>query len=326
VKVDTRINTTTANYLDALHRTRLLQVEEKPFKKITKRIFQKPLKSNTTEVTDGEDDKEATSDLAAGIERLHQDIDIDFALFESSIIRIQLLRTSNARERVKYEEKKQQITKTSVIVTESIAQLRGELEIAQQRLALRKQYDELADKITSNRMLRSREEQKSSIDKLNSEIAELEAQSAEYAKTWSERKEQFGRIVHEGMELRRQIRDEKEEVERREGMAEHDTDGDRDDAPKDTDSVAADSPMPDAGDAGQSSDSNNLLQVSVLNRMREANSTAVTPAGTAPPSVRDEGEVEDDTNMSDEGEIHTESNSPKMEGSETPINGEMDTT
>ena len=95
-----------------------------------------------------------------------------------------------------------------------------QLEDAQRTLALRKEYDDLAEKITSNRLLRPREDQHANLSKLNAEIADLERESQEYAHTWSERRQQFGRIIEEGMQLRRLIRDEKEEVERREGMEE----------------------------------------------------------------------------------------------------------
>ena len=102
-----------------------------------------------------------------------------------------------------------------------------QLEDAQSTLALRKEYDDLAEKITSNRLLRPREDQHANLAKLNAEIADLERESQEYALTWSERRQQFGRIIEEGMQLRRLIRDEKEEVERREGMEERE-DGDED--------------------------------------------------------------------------------------------------
>ena len=52
---------------------------------------------------------------------------------------------------------------------------------------------------------------------------------------------QFGRIIEEGMELRRQIRDEKEEVERREGM---EGEGDRD---EEGSSSLVGTPMSDRG-------------------------------------------------------------------------------
>ena len=96
--------------------------------------------------------------------------------------------------------------------------MRIQLEEAQQTLALRKEYDELAEKITSNRLLRPREDQHANLAKLEAEIADLERESEDYAQTWAERRQQFGRIIDEGMQLRKLIRDEKEEVERKEGM------------------------------------------------------------------------------------------------------------
>ncbi len=119
------------------------------------------------------------------------------------------------------------IQATAQAVRDNTADLRVQLEDAQRTLALRKEYDDLAEKITSNRLLRPREDQHANLAKLNAEIADLERESQEYAQTWSERRQQFGRIIEEGMHLRRLIRDEKEEVERREGMEERE-DGDED--------------------------------------------------------------------------------------------------
>lgn len=143
---------------------------------------------------------------------------LDFAAFESSIARIQFLLSSNKKERERYAAEKDRILQMAQEVRDNSAELRVQLEEAQRTLALRKTYDELADKITSNRLLKPREEQDANLERLNAEIAKLEMESEEYAKTWAERREQFGRIVEEGMNLRRLIRDEKEEVERREGM------------------------------------------------------------------------------------------------------------
>lgn len=103
---------------------------------------------------------------------------------------------------------------------DNTADLRIQLEESQKTLALRKEYDDLAEKITSNRLLRPREDQHANLDKLHAEISDLERESQEYAQTWAERRQQFGKIIEEGMHLRRLIRDEKEEVERREGMEE----------------------------------------------------------------------------------------------------------
>jgi uncharacterized DUF497 family protein len=212
---------------DALHKSRLLNNEEKHFKRITKHLLT-PQSLLTTlpptpalEASPTDDTREAERLWRFGEhQKWREEILLDFANFESSIARIQFLRKSNEQERERYAAEKIKILQTAQAVRESTAQLRVQLEEAQKTLALRKTYDELAEKITNNRLLRPREDQEANLAKLNAEIAELERESREYAQTWTERREQFGRIVKEGMELRRLIRDEKEEVERREGMEE----------------------------------------------------------------------------------------------------------
>ncbi|KAI9824891.1 MAG: hypothetical protein M1832_001496 [Thelocarpon impressellum] len=223
---------------DDLHRQRLLQVEDKPFRRIKSRLLTPKtvlLASSTVLPPTPPPDASAADEAAAAHERAQQerlverrafreDVILDFAAFESSIARVQFLLSSNEKERERYAAEKLRIQSTAQAVRDSTAQLRLELEAAQKTLAVRKTWDELTEKITSNRMLRPRKDQHANLDKLNAEIAELEAESKAYAETWSERREQFGRIVKEGMEMRRLIRDEKEEVERREGM-EGDADG-----------------------------------------------------------------------------------------------------
>ena len=225
---------------DALHKSRLLNVEEKPFKRITKRLLSSAslLSTPPTLPPTPPPDASAADEAAAAHEREKQqrlderrqwreDTLLDFAAFESSIIRIQFLFTSNVRERERYAAEKLKIQATAQAVRDNTADLRVQLEDAQRTLALRKEYDDLAEKITSNRLLRPREDQHTNLAKLNAEIADLERESQEYAQTWSERRQQFGRIIEEGMQLRRLIRDEKEEVERREGMEDRE-DGDDD--------------------------------------------------------------------------------------------------
>jgi len=144
---------------------------------------------------------------------------LDFATFDSSIARIQFLRNSNERERERYKADKQRILDTAQQVKDNTAQLRLQLEEAKKTLEQRKKFDQLAEKITSNVFLKvTREDQQGNLEKLEDECRELERESRMYGETWKERREQFGRIVEEGMQLRRLIRDEKEEVERREGM------------------------------------------------------------------------------------------------------------
>lgn len=143
---------------------------------------------------------------------------LDFAAFDSSIARFQFLRNSNERERERYAAEKLRILAAAQDVKDNTAKLRVKLESARATLDQRKGFDKLAEKITSNRMLRTREEQAANLQKLEEECRELEKEREQYGETWAERREQFGRIVEEGVRLRRLIRDEKEEVERREGM------------------------------------------------------------------------------------------------------------
>lgn len=133
-------------------------------------------------------------------------------------MRVQFLLNSNERERHRYAEEKTRIQETAQAVRENNAQLHEQLKEAQRVLEVRKGYDKLAEKITNNRALRPRADQHIALEKLNAEIAELETEREEYSKTWAERREQFGRIVEEGMQMLRLIRDEKEEAERQEGM------------------------------------------------------------------------------------------------------------
>jgi len=152
----------------------------------------------------------------------HEDVLLDFAGFESSIIRIQFLFTSNIKERERYATEKVKIQATAQAVRDNTADLHVQLEEAQKTLALRKEYDTMAEIITGNPLLMPRAEQHANLAKLNAEIADLERESQEYVHTWAERRQQFGKMIDEGMQLRRLIRDEKEEVDRSEGMEERD--------------------------------------------------------------------------------------------------------
>ncbi|KAI1431619.1 Tho complex subunit 7-domain-containing protein [Xylaria sp. CBS 124048] len=211
-----------------LHKTRLLAVEERPFKRLTKRLvapgaFTNPSKKLTItpppdNTTDGVDGTSASAPSNADITALKEDIILDFAAFDSAIARLQFLATANAAEREHYASARLRILSTMESVREDNAQLRVRLDEARVTLAQRRKFDELADKITSNRMLRTRAEQHVNLAKLAEECEELRRESEAYGDTWRERRAQFERLVDEGRRLRALIRDEKEEVERREGM------------------------------------------------------------------------------------------------------------
>ncbi|TGO15130.1 hypothetical protein BTUL_0044g00690 [Botrytis tulipae] len=216
---------------DELHKSRLLNVEEKPFKRITKRLLtpgfvSTPSKLPTPPLDTNEEIGEADQQKILDERRqLREDVLLDFAAFDSSLARIQFLRNSNERERERYKADKEHILETAQAVRDSTAQLRIQLEEAKTTLEQRKKFDELAEKITNNMLLRPRKDQEINLRKLEDECKELERESRTYGETWKERREQFGRIVEEGMQLRRLIRDEKEEVERREGMDGGEEDG-----------------------------------------------------------------------------------------------------
>ncbi|RYP80309.1 hypothetical protein DL770_006256 [Monosporascus sp. CRB-9-2] len=214
-----------------LHKIRLLNVEEKPFKRLTKRLVAPgaftnpnstklptpPPESNQAESQDGTantNNPTAVPDITA----LKEDITLDFAAFDSAIARLQLLASANEAERQRYADDRLRILRTMDSVREGNAALRTRLEGARATLAQRRKFDELADRITGNRMLRTRAEQHANLAKLADECADLERESEDYGATWRERRGQFERLVDEGKRLRALIRDEKEEVERREGM------------------------------------------------------------------------------------------------------------
>ncbi|QSZ33976.1 hypothetical protein DSL72_005556 [Monilinia vaccinii-corymbosi] len=222
---------------DELHKSRLLNVEEKPFKRITKRLLSPgslvitPSKLPTPPLDATEESVEADRQkLLEDRRQLREDVLLDFAAFDSSIARIQFLRNSNERERERYKADKEHILETAQAVRDSTAQLRIRLDEAKKTLEQRKKFDELAEKITNNVLLRPRKDQEINLRKLEDECKELERESRTYGETWKERREQFGRIVEEGMQLRRLIRDEKEEVERREGMDGGEEDGEAGDS------------------------------------------------------------------------------------------------
>lgn len=241
----------------------MLSVEERAFKRIGKRLLAPdclisnpsphlptppPDASTNDDNTAAEDVRAKHSELTEEQRQWRDDMILDFAAFKASIARIQFLRISNEQERERYAMEKVKILDTAQAIRQSTSDLRIQLEEAQKLLALRKTYDELAERITGNRMLRPREDQYDQIEKLDLEIAALEQESRDYSRTWAERREQFGRIVEEGRQMLRIIRDEKEEAERKEGM-EGRGDVDEGDGPVSRAASHAGTPRPDQGGA-----------------------------------------------------------------------------
>ncbi|KAI1799811.1 Tho complex subunit 7-domain-containing protein [Daldinia bambusicola] len=241
-----------------LHKTRLLNVEEKPFKRLTKRLvapgaFTSPGKLPTPPPdshNNNNNDAEAntSSSPAVDIAALKEDIILDFEAFDAQILRLQLLGTANEQERERYGADRLQILATMESVREGNARLKARLDAARATLAQRRRFDELADRITNNRMLRPRAEQVANLAKLAEECGDLRRESETYGATWRERREQFERLVEEGKRLRALIRDEKEEVERREGMDSDAEDGEAAGTPGKGGLVSGNNtPHPDSG-------------------------------------------------------------------------------
>lgn len=309
-------------------------MEERPFKRITKRLLASPSPISIQDArlptpppdVDPEQADTTREKEQEELRQFREDVQFDFAAFDSSIARIQFLRASNERERERYAAEKLKIEETAQAVRENTATLRVQLAEAQKTLAIRKTYDELASKITSNKSLRPRDEQLLNLEKLRSEIEDLEREKQQYAQTWVERREQFGRLVEEGQRLRRLIRDEKEEVERREGMEEGDEGDDGEGSTRGRSSMVG-TPRPDGGQtplpSGQGSAA--IGSSSAPSPQRQENAAAADADAGKTPAPEAE-----DTDMADEGEVdESESNEATSRGgmtqSERPADA-MDTT
>ncbi|KAJ9643241.1 uncharacterized protein PV06_05491 [Exophiala oligosperma] len=217
---------------DKLHASRLLGIEERPFKRLTKRLLAPttPLHAFLARESAGPESKEPSENVEGqtttaaqheqflkDIQRFREDVILDFAAFDSSIARIQFLRAANERERERYVAEKAKIERTAEEVRDNTSTLRVQLDEAQKTLAVRKTYDVLADKITKNAALKPRDEQHVNVEKLKAEIEELERESQDHLQAWVERREQLEKVVGEGMKLRRIVRDEKEPEKDEEG-------------------------------------------------------------------------------------------------------------
>ncbi|KAH7364788.1 Tho complex subunit 7-domain-containing protein [Rhexocercosporidium sp. MPI-PUGE-AT-0058] len=293
---------------DELHKSRLLNVEEKPFKRVTKRLLAPgsllvtpnklltPPPENASEEAESHD--AALQKQLDDRRQFGEDVEFDFAAFDYSISRIQFLLNSNERERARYQADKQRILETAQAVRDSTAQLRLQLEESKKTLEQRKKFDKLAEKITNNQLLKPRDVQEGNLAKLEEECKGLERESHAYSVTWKERREQFGRIVEEGMQLRRLIRDEKEEVERREGMDGGEEDGEVGEGsrggqtPKHSSQSGNATPRPDGFSQPESGLKPKPFQSGSLSMSESrSNSRAASPAGSE--RRRGIGETED---------------------------------
>ncbi|TEA19314.1 THO complex subunit mft1 [Colletotrichum sidae] len=301
-----------------LHKSRLMNIEEKPFKRVTKRlasisaIANSRTKQQATPPPEGtggdaetESRDEAKTTTLREVEQIKEDLTLDFAAFESTVARLQFLLDANVRERERYKADQQRILEECQSVRDNNTRLREQLDGAKATLSQRKEFDKLANALLA-KGLRPRVEQESNLKKLEEEIRDLERESETYGATWRERREQFSKIMDEGMLLRRQIRDEKEEVERREGMNEDEEDGETasrgGQTPRHVSSGNA-TPHPDSGaisratpgQDGQSEDQSEGLKPrnNRLGSFSRSGSAVPSQSGTPRPQPDDDDEIEE---------------------------------
>lgn len=213
---------------DALHATRLLQVEERPFQRVQRSLLGKEtlLKWNHSRQLpspppDAPDENSADDPTTFAEEdrqkreKFREEILLDFAALESSILRIQLIHTSNARERERYATEKANILASAQAVRENTVLLRSQLADAQRVLGLRKGYDGLAQKLIFEKKLKPRADTMEEIEKLQKEIEDLEQEGAEFDGVWSGRREAWNKVVAEGGNLIKVIKGIKDEPDER---------------------------------------------------------------------------------------------------------------
>lgn len=157
-------------------------------------------------------------------QKFREDIMLDFAALESSIFRIQLIQSSNQRERERYAAEKQKIQEAAQAIRDNTVELRARLDEVQRILQLRKGYDELASNILDDKQLRSRDDCEAEIANLEKEIEDLQQESSEFEGIWVGRRQQFERIVAEGEAMVRLIKGIKDEAD-----TEHDQDDNMED-------------------------------------------------------------------------------------------------
>lgn len=254
---------------DDLHAKRLLNIEEKPYRRVQKRLLaptnpiQQYLRRATTTASasnenvtsdhdveaespsDGEipngnhaaaapkSEEEVEQYLASLTSFTHQTLH-DFSALNTSLARLQFLLDANDSERKRYTSQSSTITSQHEQITSETSALRSRLDEARARLEQRKVYDELAKKVLyvngkDGTRAKTREELGRESERLRSEIEELEREGEELKVSWRERREGLVRVSDEAARLRRIVRGEPEHEPAETGAAEGDDNDSRSD-------------------------------------------------------------------------------------------------
>ncbi|KAF7190625.1 THO complex subunit mft1 [Pseudocercospora fuligena] len=280
----------------------MLTVEERAFQRVTKQllsdksVLRPALSYLPSPPPEGENEPPLYDPTR--VERFREDVLLDFANLESSIIRIQLILSSNQRERERYAAEKAKILETAQAVRDNTLELRSHLQEAQQVLERRKGYDEMATKILDDRKLKSRDDAKADIEKLEKEIEDLQQESVDYEGTWISRREQFDMVIREGEAMIRQIKGIKDEPEPEKDENMDDVeDGPKDEtsgrntpiqdgrSPRPTDAGDA-TPLPESGEDGTPArPTNKFLEVEDATRPGSRMSSPLAQPASMPDDV-----------------------------------------
>lgn len=254
-------------------------------------------------------------------QKFREDILLDFAALESSILRIQLIQLSNQRERERYAAEKASILKTAQAVKDNTMELRAQLVEAQRVLELRKGYDELATKLIDPKKLKPRAETTEDIERLEKEIEDLEQESSDYEGIWVTRREAFDRVVSEGQAMIRVIKGIKDELEpeKDESMedgedGEMDTKGERSrmgsPAPGSRtpmpNEISEVTPLPEVGESSPARPANKFLEVDDTTRGSSRTGSPLMQAATEP-AVDVEMALEDGERLDSQRKLVVES-------------------
>jgi hypothetical protein len=156
---------------DALHNvSRLLAVEARPYSHVTGHILKPDFfeAARPSHLPSPPPDATAAEEAAAAvvvereqqkhkIELWRRNIMNELSALDFAILRAEFTTDSNHTERERYAVEKDGITAKQQHVRDAIEGLRVELVEAKETLAVRKTYDELAEKISSSKMLKTRD-------------------------------------------------------------------------------------------------------------------------------------------------------------------------
>lgn len=237
---------------DELHSVRLLNVEERHYKRIFKTLLartnpineyisRKPT-SNPTDTTsfplpDNEEEPTVNGSISTNtslspslqaqkqdeytrtLATFHHTIHHDHTSLLSNLARSQFLLRQNHAEVARYKTQTTTITQQCHTVKRETATLRLRLQRARATMETRRNWDVLAEGVLYNRdhggreHRRTRAELGGAMDKLRAEIEELEREGEDLKSAWLMRREVFGDMVREGQRLRRVVRNEAEKTE-----------------------------------------------------------------------------------------------------------------